>query len=209
MQNNSHFSKQPLPIACIIMASGASQRFGSNKLLASFHGRPLLENILLTTNQIPFLERLVVTRTAEAADICHKQQVSVLLHDEPGQNDTVRLAIGRLKDYKPAGYLFCVADQPLISAASLFKLCQAFLAAPQYIYRTSYNDIPGNPILFPAAFAAELMQLPQDKGGSYLLKKYPERVRYVPAQDAYELYDIDTPEDLQHLELLTPSAEQY
>lgn len=193
-----------LPIACIIMASGASLRFGSNKLLANFHGRPLLANILHTTAKVPFLARLVVTRTAEAVDICQEQQVPVLLHAEPGQNDTVRLALSKLKNFKPAGYLFCVADQPLISAASLLKMCGAFSAAPQYIYRTAYQDIPGNPILFPAALAGELMQLPQDKGGSYLLKKYPEQICYVPVQDAYELYDIDTPEDLQHLELLIP-----
>lgn len=211
MPNDSDFKTQTLPaIACIIMASGASHRFGSNKLLALFNGRPLLENILLTANKIPFIERLVVTRTAEAADICRKLQAAVLLHTEPGQNDTVRLALARLRPLHPDGYLFCVADQPLISSASILRLCRAFAAEPGCIYRTAYKDVPGNPILFPASFAAELMQLPQDKGGSYLLKKYPERVRYVPVQDAFELYDIDTPEDLQHLEMLSiPQAKQY
>lgn len=210
MRNNSNFQQNMLPVACIIMASGASQRFGSNKLLASFQGCPLIENILRTTVQIPFAYHLAVTRSPEAAAVCDKLHFPVLLHSEPGQNDTVRLALRELKHLQAAGYLFCVADQPLIRAASLLRLCQAFTAAPQYIYRTAYNNIPGNPILFPASLEAELMQLPLDKGGSYLLKKYPERIRYVPVQDAYELYDVDTPEDLQHLELLlTPAAKQY
>ncbi len=211
MTNNPASNQQTLlPVACIIMASGSSWRFGSNKLLASFQGRPLIENILLTTAKIPFASRLAVTRSPEAAAVCNKLRVPVLLHSEPGQNDTVRLALSELKRTQAAGYLFCVADQPLISAASLLRLCRAFTAAPQYIYRTVYKDIPGNPILFPTALTAELMQLPQDKGGSYLLKKYPERVRYVPVQDAYELYDVDTQEDLQHLELLlTSPAGQY
>ena len=30
------------PVGCVIMASGLSTRFGSNKLLADFGGRPML-----------------------------------------------------------------------------------------------------------------------------------------------------------------------
>ena len=30
------------PIGCVIMASGLARRFGSNKLLADFGGRPML-----------------------------------------------------------------------------------------------------------------------------------------------------------------------
>ena len=30
------------PVGCVIMASGLSRRFGSNKLLAPFDGQPLL-----------------------------------------------------------------------------------------------------------------------------------------------------------------------
>ena len=31
-------------LSCIIMASGMSKRFGSNKLITAFNGRPLFEN---------------------------------------------------------------------------------------------------------------------------------------------------------------------
>lgn len=206
---------QPSPspaanIACIIMASGNASRFGSNKLLADFNGQPLLQNILTVTSMLPFLTRLAVTRSSEAAEICQKMHVPVLLHNEPGQNDTVHLALARLHKLHPAGYLFCVADQPLLKAATLQNLCTAFAGDAAYIYRPAYQGKPGNPILFPARYTSELMQLPQDKGGSYLTKKYPEQVKYLPVQDAYELYDVDTAEDLQHLEmLLTPAAAEH
>lgn len=35
-------SETSRPIGCVIMASGLARRFGSNKLLADFGGRPLL-----------------------------------------------------------------------------------------------------------------------------------------------------------------------
>ena len=34
--------KESAPIGCVIMASGLSRRFGSNKLLADFAGQPML-----------------------------------------------------------------------------------------------------------------------------------------------------------------------
>ena len=37
------------PVGCVIMASGLARRFGSNKLLANFGGRPLLCRALEVT----------------------------------------------------------------------------------------------------------------------------------------------------------------
>ena len=98
-----------------------------------------------------------------------------------------------------AGYLFCTGDQPFISETTLQKLCEAFLEAPNFIHRTIFENTPGNPVIFPAKFKEDLKNLPQDCGGSYLTKKYPEQVRYIPVQDSLELYDIDTKEDLEKL----------
>lgn len=194
-----------LPIGCIIMASGTGTRFGGNKLLAPFRGKHLIENILDTVSQLNFAKTAVITRSQEVQSICAKRQLNSLLHTYPGQNDTVRLGLKEVYAPDTLGYIFCVGDQPLLSQQTLQKLCAAFLQEPQYIYRTIHNNKPGNPVIFPKKYAAELMQLPQDQGGSYLTKKYPEQVRLIPVQDAYELYDVDTAEDLQHLEILLTS----
>lgn len=197
-----------IPLGCIIMASGAGKRFGSNKLLANFNGKPLIENILNTIMQMNFAKTAVITRSEEIESLCSAKQLNCVLHNYPGQNDTARLGMKAAYSPELSGYIFCVGDQPLLSQQTLHNLCQAFLQNPQYIYRTIHNDKPGNPVIFPKKYAAELMQLPQDKGGSYLTKKYPEQVRFIPVQDAYELYDIDTAEDLQHLEILLTSSQQ-
>ena len=41
------------PVGCVIMASGLARRFGSNKLLADFGGRPLLCRALEVTATPP------------------------------------------------------------------------------------------------------------------------------------------------------------
>lgn len=49
----------------------------------------------------------------------------------------------------------------------------------------------------------ELLNLPEHKGGGFLIKKYPAQVIAVPAQDKYELYDIDTPDDIIRLSAIS------
>ena len=186
-----------LPIACVIMASGLGNRFGENKLFYNFNEKPLLQHILDTTSVLPFAELIVVTRHQEIVKLCDTINIKVIFHTEPYQSDTVRIGLENLAEH--TGYLFCTGDQPFLKATSLEKLCANFLEAPNFIHRTIFKSTPGNPVIFPDKFKEELMNLPQDSGGAYLAKKYPEQVRYIPVQDSLELYDIDTKEDLEKL----------
>lgn len=206
MMNNRNFTKPPYPLGCIIMASGHSQRFGSNKLLQDFEGAPLIQYILESTRDI-FAQRVVVTRYEKIAELCRKQDIPNLLHDKPYLNDTVRLGMAYLQKSELLGYAFCTSDQPFLRWESVVHLCQSFLTTPYAIWRLAYGETPGNPMLFPTEFAMELANLPEDKGGGIIAKKYPERVRLVQVQDKYELYDIDTVRDLRHC--LNHAAAQY
>ena len=154
-------------------------------------------------------KRMEGRRHKEVADICAQQQIPCLLHDKPYLSDTVRLGTAYIEQHLPQaeGLLFAVADQPLLQQVSLIRLTESFLAQPQKIHRLYYEETPGNPIIFPAKFADELQQLPQDKGGSVLTKKYPELVVKVPVQDINELLDIDTQQDKITLERLRPYSE--
>ena len=164
---------------------------------------------ILDISQGLFPKRIVVTRHKDVADICAQQQIPCLLHDKPYLSDTVRLGTSYIQHQLPQaeGLLFAVADQPLLQQASLIRLAESFLAQPQKIHRLYYEETPGNPIIFPVKFANELRQLPQDKGGSVLTKKYPELVVKVPVQDINELLDIDTQQDKTKLERLRPYSE--
>ena len=84
------------PVGCVIMASGLARRFGSNKLLADFGGRPLLCRALEVTVTPALAARVVVTRSAEVKTLCDAQAVPCLLHSLPGRNDTVRLGLEAL-----------------------------------------------------------------------------------------------------------------
>lgn len=189
-------------IGCIIMASGLGRRFGGNKLLAEFHGKPMICHILEQTEGL-FPRRVVVTRYREIEEMCRRQNIDCILHDFPGRNDTVRLGVEFFKTKVPEvlSYLFSPADQPLLTRESLKKMAAAFTRCnkPGGIFRLSYGEKSGAPVLFDAVYAEELTRLPEKKGGSYLIRKYPHQVTNIMAASAYELMDVDTPEELQRL----------
>lgn len=187
-------------LACLLMASGMSKRFGSNKLLASFGDRTLFENAVRISRFADFGASLAVTIHPEVAALCEQTGVSVLLHALPDRNDMIRLGLSKLlHTADPEGILFLPSDQPLLSQTSLQLLCLSFLYHRDKICRLSADGVGASPIIFPKRYFDELLSLPEKKGGSFLAKKYPEQVRLIPARDTYELSDVDTPQELTQL----------
>lgn len=199
VQANRELYAQYFPgktVGCVIMASGLGKRFGGNKLMADFGGQPMIARILAATEGI-FDRRVVVTRHEDVALLCRKQGIEVVLHDLPNRNDTVRLGLEAVGNMD--GCLFCPADQPLLKRDTVAELVSAWQAEPEFIWRTAYENQPGAPILFPEWAFEELRTLPEGKGGAFLAKKYPERVRLHPVRDRLELIDVDTRETLMEL----------
>ena len=194
------FRNDPPALGCILMASGEGRRFGSNKLLAPFQGRPLISRILSATDTALFSRRIVVTRHQEIAGICQEAGIEAVLHDRPHRNDTVRIGLESFGEDLPDGCMFCPCDQPALSKATVEALARAFLERPDCVCRLSWQNTPGSPIIFPKAYFAALMTLPQGKGGSYVIRSSDPRVRCVEAASAWELKDVDAVEDLILLE---------
>ncbi len=178
------------------MASGLSKRFGSNKLLARFQGRALLDIILDNTEGL-FARRVVVTRSEAAAELCRHRGVEVLLHTLPGRNDAVRLGTTHLQDMD--ALVFCPCDQPLLRRESLKALLTSPHLRTDTIGRLVWQDRQGTPMVFGREYFPALCSLPTGKGGGYVAGLYPERVFSVSVGDPAELRDIDTPEDLKNL----------
>ena len=183
-------------IGGVIMASGLGRRFGGNKLMADFHGQPLISRIIDATEGI-FTQRVVVTRHADVARLCESRGIATVLHDLPHRNDTVRLGLEALSGIDRC--MFTPADQPLLRQDTIAALALASANAPEFMWRTMCDDVPGSPVVFPQWAFSELLTLPEGKGGGVLTKKYPERLRTVNVRDRFELKDVDSPDDLQAL----------
>ncbi len=180
---------------CIVMAAGVGKRFGANKLLADFAGKPLFRWALDAIDGSCFSEVIVVTGYAPVAAAAEELGFRVVRNDRPeeGVSRTIHLGLQAAGDC--SGALFMTADQPLLSAETLRQLTAAFAAEPQYLYAAAHDGMRGNPCLFPQTFFAELCQLQGDTGGSAVIRKHPEKLRLVEVPEQ-ELFDCDTPETM-------------
>lgn len=186
-------------IGCVIMASGLGTRFGENKLLANFHDKPLINYILDATENI-FAKRIVVTRHEAVAKICKEKNIEVILHNMPHRNDTIRLGLEQLLDTKHC--MFCTADQPLLMQNTIAALALLAANTSSNIIRPIFENTPGSPVIFPQSTYDELLQLPDGKGGGYVIEQHPDLLQYLSIDSINELEDIDTPADFLRLQQL-------
>lgn len=179
-------------IGCVVMASGLSARYGKNKLLEDLGGRPVVLCAVDSLRTAGFAP-LVVTRSDAVATLMDREGVACIRHDGPLKSDTMHVGINALPP-DAAGWLFMPGDQPLARPESLQKLAAQFLAHPDRAVRLAYGDTPGSPVIFPAACRKALLAYNGDRGGMDVLRSERIPCDTVQAAQAWELWDVDTPE---------------
>lgn len=184
-------------IGCVIMASGLGKRFGGNKLMADFHGKPMILQALRASEPLKG-HRVVVTRHQDVAQLCKERGVDVVLHDLPHRSDTVRLGLEFLGNVDAC--LFLPGDQPLLRRETVEALVSRWNEDRNTIVRPSHNGTPGAPVLFPRWTFPELLNLPEGKGGGWVIRQHPQSVALLEISDPGELTDADTPEILALME---------
>ena len=186
-----------LPVAAVIMASGHSTRFGSNKLMAELNNMPM---ICHTFEHIPkncFSQVIVVARSEEILDIA-KTYGYTTVHNSDNNNDTavtIRLGLQNLSE-ECSGCAFLVADQPFLKPESLQRLVQLFQKNPDHICAMSFQGQTGNPVLFPRALFGQLSSLQSHQTGRVILNRNKELLLTCDVGEALELKDIDTQSDM-------------
>ena len=185
-------------VSAIILAAGASTRFGSPKQLLDWRGQPLLRHVIMQTLAAPVSEIIVVLGAHAARISPVVQGLPVVLARNPrwqaGLSGSVALGLRALRSPADAA-LFLLADQPEISAELMARLITAFAESRAPIVAPRVAGRRGNPALFARELFPELMQVQGDQGGRALMQRYQERIQWVAA-DERALFDIDRPRDL-------------
>lgn len=182
--------------SAIVMASGLSRRMGKNKLLLPYRGKPIAAYTLDLVKGLDLKERILVTAYDEVAALGKERGFQVVINDEneEGKAASIRKGLDAAEDAD--GYLFFVADQPLLKKETVEKMLRLF-EKENRIIAPVYRGRKGNPVLFPAGFKEELSGLTGDEGGSKIVK----RESYLPLEidNPRELEDIDTVESYERL----------
>jgi molybdenum cofactor cytidylyltransferase len=191
----------------IVLAAGASTRFGSAKQLVRIAGRPLLHTVVTRGAEVTGHGLIVVlgAGAAELAPLLRHSPGSVVVNHEwrEGLASSIRAGVARLPG-SCSGALLLLADQAAVTSDDLRRLAAAWRRQPQLIAAARYGRTLGAPAIFPRSSFAELAALRGERGAQALIRRSIDRVVRVSIPAA--AIDLDTPEDL--LALAPPQRPQ-
>ena len=200
------------PLWAVVLAAGSGRRFGSNKLVATLRGRPLVLQTLehLTAARRSGLLAGVVTVTAAGDEAVARAvaQSGTILVENPvpssGMGRSLQLGIRRLDDPpvepRAEAAVIVLADQPMVRLEVLAALREAWLSGAD-IVRPVYRcdpDTPGHPVLLDRSRWHLVDDVREDRGLGPALESHTDWVTTVMVEGNNP--DIDTPADLAVLE---------
>jgi molybdenum cofactor cytidylyltransferase len=185
----------------VVLAAGASTRFGSPKQLVRVNGRPLLHLAVSRAVEVAGQAVTVVlgANAAALAPLLRHTPAAVVINRDwaEGMGSSVRVGISRVPAAADAALLM-LADQPAVTAEDLRRLVATWRRQPQCLVAAHYAGTVGVPAIFPREDFTALCALRGDAGARALLKRGGDRLVRVALQSA--AIDIDTPEDLLKLQ---------
>lgn len=186
-----------MTIAGIIMAAGEGKRFGGDKVFAEFDGQPLYLRMLRTAQEAACFSSLTLVARAQDVQRMDTSGVRVCMNETRMRSCTVRLGVQAAGMADAVVFLPC--DQPLLGAAHLRALVNAFCERPQGIYALGTQGKAQSPVLFSRAYFGALAALEGTAGGKQVLQAHRDQVRVVEAP-IEALADADTQAALAVLE---------
>lgn len=184
-----------MKIAAVLMAAGASSRFGECKLIKKFASRPMFEYALDALPCDKLCAVAVVSGRAEILAAAEARGFIPVLNDRPedGSPRTIRLGMEAVGDAE--GIMFMVADQPLLRRESVAGELDFFAKNANSIVAMGHGARRGNPVIFPQEFFDELKALRGERGGGAVMAAHRERIMLFQLENGAELMDIDTASD--------------
>lgn len=184
-----------MKIAAVLMAAGASSRFGECKLIKEFASRPMFEYALDALPCDKLCAVAVVSGRAEILAAAEARGFIPVLNDRPedGPPRTIRLGMEAVGDAD--GIMFMVADQPLLRRESVAGELDFFAKNANSIVAMGHGARRGNPVIFPQEFFDELKALRGERGGGAVMAAHRERIMLYQLENEAELTDIDTASD--------------
>lgn len=197
-------------IAAVLLAAGASRRFGRPKMLALIGGEPLIRRVTRSFVEAGFAEVAVVLApgASEVAAALEGLGVVTVANPRPEDGMLSSAQVGLSALSSGCGRVaLSPADLPGLTAPVLRKFLASLPpAAPLGVAVPSGSGRRGHPLVIPADLVPRLLSWELERSLSDLLREPDVRVHEIPGFGAEILRDVDVPSDLAEAAVLAEST---
>ena len=197
------------PLLAIVLAAGASRRFGSDKRFAlTAAGTSLLQTTLAALAGHVDAIYIAIRSDDVIDDRWPRSSYAAAIHyvraprAEEGMGCSLADAVRQL----PPGcdVLVALADMPFIQSATVGRLVHHFRhstkSAPIVFPQLTESMLRGHPVIFHHGYRGELEAVQGDKGASGIILCHRDALDPLVVEDRGVLVDIDQPADLPEQE---------
>jgi 4-nitrophenyl phosphatase len=199
----SEATSRQTEVAAVILAAGASTRFGRCKQLLDWRGKPLLAHVADVARQAELDPVIAVLgcQADETTPALSGRPVQILTNWrwEEGMGTSVQTGLAAVPRQAEAA-LFLQCDQPLISAGLLRAMVERFEDSGAAIVHPTHAGQRSTPVLFARRLFPELSKVGGDEGGRSLIERHAKDVATVAVEDRLVLMDVDTLEDYRQIQ---------
>jgi molybdenum cofactor cytidylyltransferase len=187
-------------ISALLLAAGASRRFGAPKLLQLVNGRPVvrwsaesLSGVAGETVVVASADNEGLRRALDGLSV----RIVVNQRAAEGMASSLACGVAALSPESEA-VLVALGDEPLLPKRCHELVIARFLKGGAEAVAASYGGARGHPVLFGRALFGELRALTGDHGARSVADKDPTRLALVEMDEPHPI-DVDTPADLARL----------
>ena len=174
---------------------------GSPKALLPYRGKTFIEHLIEVTRH----PRVGLTRIVLGAHVeeirerlaANASDIVVNTEWQKGQLSSIQTAIRGIPREATSGLILCPVDHPVISAALVAKLIEAFDASGNAIVLPIYRGKRGHPVIFRATLYDELLAASPEVGARQVVWAHAKEVVEVATDEEGVILNLNNPEDLR------------
>uniref|UniRef100_A0AAU2VJN3 Nucleotidyltransferase family protein n=1 Tax=Streptomyces sp. NBC_00008 TaxID=2903610 RepID=A0AAU2VJN3_9ACTN len=192
-------------VAGLLLAAGGGRRLGGRPKALLEHRGGLLVDHAVRTLRDGGCGPVHVVLGAAAEEVRARAELSgcaVTVNPEwtEGMGSSLRAGLAALAGTDADAVVVLLVDQPGIGAGAVARVRSAYRSRTS-LAAASYAGERGHPVMFGACLWADISaRAVGDQGARAYLREHRDAITLVECSDVAQAYDIDTAEDLSHLE---------
>ncbi len=188
-------------VSIILLAAGASQRFGQDKLLTCVGGKRLIDWSVKAAVASDLGPVFIVTNpNRKLDDLASVASLIVNPSWHEGLCTSICCGLRALSTTSSHAVIFAPADQPLLTSKVYQRIAERFFQQSAPLIVANYDHKPRNPVLLSHELWEAASRIQGDNGLSMFARS--TAAEYVECGDIASIADVDHPADLPAIERL-------